>query len=122
MMKLPNFLTGVAFANLLLIAACKYDSIPAPKPVSSNVKVIVQKNFVYVPDSISVNAGDTVQFQWESGNHPTVSDNNSWATFTMDANNPTKDVILTLAGTYMYHCSIHGAAGGVDMAGKIIVK
>jgi plastocyanin len=84
---------------------------------------------VFTPATVDVNVGDTVTWKnTDMGNHNVVADNGSFKgggdpvthdpaptgwTFTHRFNTP---------GTFRYYCSQHGAAGGVGMAGKIIVR
>ena len=82
--------------------------------------VQVGNNF-YSPAQLTINQGDTVRFQWVGGNHPTASDNNAFPMFSMNSASQTQDLVL-LAGNYPYHCVAHGAAGGIGMAGRIVVS
>lgn len=77
----------------------------------------------YQPASVTASPGDNIVFTY-AGNrsHPTVSDNNAFTAFSMDANNRTHTVVLSSPGAYGYHCQFHGGAGGVGMAGTITVQ
>jgi plastocyanin len=76
------------------------------------------KNTQFNPKSISIKAGDTVQWQWQEDEHSTTSDAGLWDSgvhnsgFTFSHTFPS-------AGVFPYHCSIHGAAGGVGMSGTV---
>ncbi|MBC8172819.1 MAG: hypothetical protein H7X71_02840 [Chitinophagales bacterium] len=76
---------------------------------------------LYTPSTLTANCGDTIRFQWVNFSHPTVSETAAWTTFPMDAANPTKDIVLTTAGTYPYYCDIHGDPGGIGMSGTITI-
>lgn len=88
----------------------------------ATVHLIQVSNFVYTPNTLTAACGDTIRFQWVSGTHPTTSETGLWATFTLSAAMPTFDVVIAAAGTYPYFCEFHGGAGGVGMAGTIIVS
>jgi plastocyanin len=101
---------------------------PAGSPgVNSNTVVIAEQTFT--PGAVNVTAGTTVTWQWKScsddgyGGYATCVSHNvtfddgsgiasstqSTGTFSRTFNN---------AGTYKYHCSIHGTA----MTGQVTVK
>jgi len=77
----------------------------------------------FSPSSLMINKGDTVTFHNAGGFHNVASDtglfrngsaSSSGWTYTTPAFNE--------IGTFGYHCEIHGAAGGVGMAGAITVQ
>ncbi|MBC8046062.1 MAG: fibronectin type III domain-containing protein [Fimbriimonadaceae bacterium] len=100
---------------LLLFTACVYIQLHA------TIHTITVQNFVFTPNSVSANCGDTVRFSWINGTHPVVSETATWTTFTMSSGFTTKDIIITTAGTYAYYCDFHGDPGGVGMSGSITV-
>jgi plastocyanin len=110
----PNFSTmKKLFATLLL-------ALPL-LAAQATIHTVQVSNNQYTPATLSAGAGDTIRFQWASGNHPTSSDNGAWTTFPMNSNATSHDVVLLLPGSYPYHCDFHGAAGGIGMAGTITV-
>ncbi|KAA9331180.1 T9SS type A sorting domain-containing protein [Adhaeribacter soli] len=87
---------------------------------AATVTIMARNNF-FSPSNVTINPGDVVMFQWEEGVHTTTSDNGAWPSLPLDAANPTQ--MLNLGpGTYPYHCSFHGAPGGVGMSGTITVR
>ena len=86
-------------------------------PTTHPVKL---QNTQFNPKSISIKAGDTVQWQWSEDNHSTTSDTALWDSgvhnsgFTFSHTFPSP-------GSFPYHCSIHGGAGGVGMSGTVTV-
>jgi plastocyanin len=75
----------------------------------------------YTPAVVLISAGDTVTWTGSGTTftaHPLVSDDGLWpvqntgTTFSYTFNQP---------GVYRYYCSLHGAAGGIGMSGKVIV-
>jgi plastocyanin len=78
-------------------------------------------NNSFSPSSLTINSGDVVRFQWVAGVHTTAADNGAWPTLPLDASNQVQTLNLA-PGTYPYHCTFHGAAGGIGMAGTIVVR
>jgi plastocyanin len=79
-------------------------------------------DFQFQPQTVTINAGDTVV--WTNNGqvqHTVTADDNSFdsgllspgQTFSQTFNTP---------GTFPYHCSIHGAAGGIGMSGTVVVQ
>ncbi|MBV9864895.1 MAG: carboxypeptidase regulatory-like domain-containing protein [Abitibacteriaceae bacterium] len=89
------------------------------------VKVSVV-NFTYVPDTVTINVGDTIIWTATADHHTVTADNGSF-----DSSNGTGQTLplngtfshtFSTAGTFPYHCEVHGAAGGIGMSGKVIVN
>jgi hypothetical protein len=83
---------------------------------------MVGDNF-YSPRTVTIQAGDVVTWQYQSGSsntHPTASDNGAWTTFTINSANLTKTMTFSTVGSFPYHCTFHGAAGS-GMYGVITV-
>jgi len=109
-----------ALAVLALVAACNSSTSPGSTGGRST-SITVGNNFYSItPDTVASgaqitwtwatpSAGHTVN--WDSG--PTSLPANS-AIMTSGTYNAT----LTVAGTYHYHCAIHGAA----MSGVIVIQ
>jgi plastocyanin len=88
--------------------------------------VSLHDNF-FDPTTIDVTAGTTVV--WDNaglGQHTVVSDDGLFDSGQDKSQwlNPgqTFSFTLTQAGTYPYHCALHGAAGGIGMSGTIVVE
>jgi plastocyanin len=72
----------------------------------------------YVPDSINVLVGDTIQWQGSFSFHPLSSTSvPSGAASFSQSSGSVFDYIVTAAGTYLYQCDFHVSSG---MAGKFI--
>ncbi|WP_187632072.1 T9SS type A sorting domain-containing protein [Hymenobacter lutimineralis] len=82
---------------------------------------VIVKDFAYSPQFLTINPGDEVTFQWESGTHPTASDNGAFEQFAMNTNARTKTLSFPTAGVYGYHCTFHGGPGA-GMFGSITVN
>jgi plastocyanin len=91
-------------------------------PSTTTISVI---NDQFVPSSITVAAGTTVTWTWGAGatNHDVVPDGTIPTSSGIPANAPhTYQFTFSIPGTYLYHCSVHGAAGGIGMSGTVTVQ
>lgn len=79
------------------------------------------KNFEFEPKQLTVKAGTTVTWTNTAGSHTVTADNGSFESPTL-SNGQTYSRKFSKPGTYRYYCSFHGAKGGSDMAGVVIVK
>ena len=100
---------------LLLVCLLATASLAAP-----TVKVHLTDDLEFKPKVVTVKAGTTIEWDADSGEHSVVADDNS---FKADSVNPKKPFshAFTKAGTYPYHCAIHGDKGGKGMAGIVKV-
>ncbi len=70
----------------------------------------------------TINVGDTVEWSWASGFHDVQADDSSF-----DSGAPTSppkmfSLTFNSAGTFGYHCTVHGGPGGAGMSGTITVQ
>jgi len=87
---------------------------------AATVTVNVQ-NFTFSPNPVNIDPGDTVHWVWVSGFHSTTSDTGVWDSTAM--NTPFSfDFTFPTGGAFPYHCSIHGASGGVGMSSIVNVS
>lgn len=99
---------------------------PPPPPAANSVTVT---NNAFSPGDLTVSAGTTVTWNWDSCtgggpygdgqtcvSHSVVLDDGSASSSTQSTGSYSHQ--FTTAGTYPYHCAVHGAA----MSGKIVVK
>jgi len=119
-MRSVTLLAGLALAA---VAGCGGDggsdtttAPPTANPPASNT-VTVNNNF-FSPASITVTPGTTVAWQWASG----AVDHN--VTFDDGEHSPTQSSgtfarTFSTAGTFPYHCTIHGSLG---MTGTVTVS
>jgi plastocyanin len=103
-----------------------FNAIATPDPDAPNtVLVRSEGGNRFEPAEFTVSAGGTVNWVWSPGStgHGIVADDGEspppsgapadwpkWHVFT-----------FTRPGVYRYHCSVHGASGGVGMSGTITV-
>jgi plastocyanin len=89
-----------------------------PTPLPGHVQV--GPGMTFNPATITINAGQTVTWDWVGSNHSTTSDTSIWdsgvhnAGFSFVQNFPA-------AGSFPYHCVIHGSPGA-GMHGTVIVN
>lgn len=111
--------SGLALFTILLLtmlAACGGAGGSAP----SGPTVTVLDN-EFSPKQMHINVGDTVT--WVNNGqvaHTVTADANKFDSGNIDAGK-TYSHTFTEPGTYAYYCALHGGAGGVGMAGVIIV-
>ncbi len=77
----------------------------------------------FEPSTLTVPAGTTVSFVWVSSTHDVTSDGPPSFASSGAPNGPprTYQVTFNTAGTYAFHCSVHGAPG-TGMHGTITVQ
>jgi len=95
-------------------------SAPAAPPALSGARITV-KNFGFDPAEITVPAGTEVEWTDQGGRHSVHGDDGSFQSETMTAGGTFKHR-FDRPGVYRYFCEFHGAAGGHDMAGAVVVK
>ncbi len=78
------------------------------------------KNFEFVPKSLTVKAGTTVVWTNSEGRHLVEADKGEFKSDVLTAGK-TFEFKFDKPGKYAYHCIYHGASGGKDMAGTIVV-
>lgn len=131
--------TVLAFLVLVLAAACggggssSSDGVtgppntPPPPPVNASTKSLTVSNNKYTPAHDSVAVGSTLTWTWSScsgdgyggstcASHSVQFDDGGESSDIQDSG--TFSRTFATAGTYTYHCAVHGAA----MAGTIVVK
>lgn len=73
--------------------------------------VVTVANFVFTPSSITINLGDTMEWQWLNGLHTTTSTTipagaAAWSN-AIDASHLSFKYVPSVLGTYNYKCNIH---------------
>ncbi len=80
-------------------------------------KAVDIKNFAFAPATITVKVGDSISWtNNDSMPHSASSDNGSFDTGILQTGQ-SKSITFTKAGTFTYHCSVHGS-----MKGTVIVQ
>ncbi len=79
--------------------------------------VVVIEGFSFVPQSVTVNAGDTVRWiNNDNTEHTTTSDGPGWDSGTLTPGTSFTHVFAT-RGAFTYHCAIHP-----EMTGTVTVR
>jgi len=104
------------------LAACAFALLAAPPAEAATKTVQVGPNgaLVFAPASVTVNVGDTVEWQWAMGFHSTTGRQGpeTWDSGAV-ASPHVFSHTFTHAGTYPYVCTVHAAFG---MTGTVIVR
>jgi plastocyanin len=99
---------------------------PPPPPADATIQVLGPAGGNrFEPAEITIQVGETVEWVWPSGalSHNVRPDETEPTTSGAPTNGPTTyQFTFTTAGTYNYHCGVHGAPGGVGMSGTVIVE
>ena len=95
---------------------------PTQTPASSgNVSVSITDN-LFTQKNITIAPGTKVTWTNNGAmSHNVTADNSSFTSGTL-APGQNYSTTFTLAGSYPYYCSFHGAAGGVGMSGTVTVS
>ncbi len=83
--------------------------------------IISAKNFSFTPKQVTVPVGTTVEWVDAGGRHHVVADDESFMSPIL-LSGARFQQRFTRPGVYNYYCEFHGAPGGQDMAGTVIVK
>ena len=105
---------------MLLFLGCNKSSDYGVNNNNNNItgpNVISVGGTSFSPNSLNVNVGDTVKFVWSNGSHTTtaVSVPQGAATWNSPLNSSSTSFfyVVTVAGTYNFHCNIHYSMGMV---------
>src|SRR5579885_1681274 len=111
--------SGLALLTILLLAmlaAC--GGTGGASPSGPTVTMLDNE---FSPKQIHITAGETVTWM-NNGQvaHTVTADDNKFDSGNIDSGK-TYSHTFTETGTYAYYCALHGGAGGVGMAGVVIV-
>jgi len=84
------------------------------------VKVTIS-NFKFDPQEVTVPVGGTVDWLDDTGRHTVKADDGSFNSGMLTAGAHFQHK-FDKPGKFLYYCEYHGASGGKDMAGTVIVK
>jgi LPXTG-motif cell wall-anchored protein len=108
---------SVAVATLLFVAA-----IAVGGPAMAATRSVSAVDYNFVPKSLTIAVGDTVV--WTNNGmaqHTVTSDGGAFNSGTLNPG-ATYSHTFGAAGSFPYHCTFHGGAGGVGMSGTIFVQ
>jgi plastocyanin len=95
---------------------------PAPPEPAAEEATVTMLDFSYEPIELEVTVGTTVI--WDNAGevqHSATADDGSFDTGLFDPGQQAS-VTFDTAGTFPYYCTLHGTAGGVGMAGTVVVE
>ena len=102
-------------ALVLLAAGCGGNDNGGTGPTNSTSNAISVRDNSYSPTATTVPVGTTVTWTWRGANAHDVTFSTEHSAVQRAG---TYQRQFTTAGTYDYHCSIHGAA----MSGRVVVQ
>jgi len=112
-------------AVLLLTLA----AVPAARAATVDVAVGGPNGLAYNPRVVTIQVGDTVRWTNAGGFHNLAADDGSFrcSNDCSSNNSPSSNAWVSshtfnAAGTFPYHCEIHGASGGGGMSGRVVVQ
>jgi plastocyanin len=117
------------FAMLLLGSVVAAGALPGftsngkttmKTPAAAAGATVTISNFQFGPKVVRIKAGGEVTWEVKEGAHTVTADNGSFESPTLSAGKKYSHTFPT-PGTFKYYCSFHGAKGGHDMAGTVIV-
>ncbi len=113
----------LVLASVLIVLSLAFVA-RAAKPMNSSLATVfvTASNFVFTPDQVTIDVGDTVQWDNTGGFHSVVADDGSFTSGAPSSSPWTYNFTLNTPGTYSYYCEVHGAPGGVGMSGVITVE
>jgi len=108
-------------AGLALLLASAALQVAPLGAVAATEDVAVQDD-MFAPASITIDAGDTVEWTWSGPNPHSVTSDAGGLFNSGVLNSGAFAFTFTSAGTYAYYCSVHGARGGIGMSGTVTVQ
>lgn len=92
----------------------------SPSAATPQTVTVEVANFNFTPKELKIEAGTTVVWKDTVGRHTVTADDGSFDSSVMS---PGEEFSHTFerAGSVPYYCSLHGAAGGKNMAGVVTV-
>ena len=102
---------------LCALSACGAHAAPAPAAAPDSSTIVMARDFMFAPTSITVSAGSTVTLTNKDDEpHTVVSNNGLFRSAALDTNE-SFSFRFDKPGTYRYACSIHPR-----MVGTIVVR
>lgn len=91
----------------------------AKQPNTTLIRFGSENVFAYTPPQVTIEANDTVVWAGDFSLHPLISDDDLWQ---VPWGGTKFQYTFTKPGTYLFHCQLHGTAGGGGMAGTVVVR
>lgn len=120
-MKSPSIVLPV-LAVIAALAACSSTTADGT-PATTSANTVTLTATAFEPATITIKAGETVTWKWETGTHDVESGTNCAPDGTFSSGEPVTGANFEhkfdTAGTFDYFCSVHCGSG---MVGKVIVQ
>lgn len=100
----------------------KFARVATNNSTAAEPTIVQVSSFKFEPKVLTVKVGTTVRWINKGGWHTVEADNGSFKSTELKSENSFFDHRFDKAGKFPYHCTFHGAKGGKDMAGTIIVQ
>jgi len=105
-----------------VVGAIQAAPTSTPAPEQAGLVTVLMLDFRFDAPSLTIPAGTTVRFVNQGQmQHSATADDGSFDTGLLSAGGEAT-ITFDTPGTYPYYCLLHGAAGGLGMAGVIIVE
>lgn len=119
---LASIIRRIALSTLLgaLMAGALVGRVVAAP--ASQAATVEMQDFIFAPGTITIQVGTAIDFP-NTGKEPhtATADDGSWDSGNVNGGD-SFSFTFNSAGTFPYFCKYHGTAGGVGMAGTIIVE
>ncbi|MEK6303230.1 MAG: cupredoxin domain-containing protein [Acidobacteriota bacterium] len=99
------------------LGAIKNRTAVVNAPANATVKIT---SFKFEPKVLTLKAGTTVEWVNDGGRHTVEADDGSFKSNVLKQGEKFEHAFAK-PGKYPYHCEFHGAKGGKEMAGTIVV-
>ena len=106
----------VVATALTAMAACSEHSSPTQTPAPPPGSAVAVEDNRFTPQQFSVTPGGTVTWAWRGNNLHNVTFDDGPASATQQNGQYQRQ--FSAAGTYPYHCTIHG----LSMSGSVVVQ
>jgi plastocyanin len=125
---LMHMMMGMMGSLLIVKGGEVATTLPRGVPCPSDAVVVgshtvMVNDFAFAPPTVNINSGDTVQWMWMADNHSVTADNSSFDSGVHNSGFTFSQMFMQPSGTNIpYHCSMHGASGGVGMSGVVHIN
>ena len=110
--------SSVAVAALFLGGCSGDPTTPADSTQNSSVRIVVADDF-FSPSARTVNAGESIVWEWTGSNEHTVHFEKLNINSGSAKSSGTFEATLTAQGSFTYYCQVHGQT---EMSGTITVS
>jgi plastocyanin len=109
---------AASVATIAVVVGAALPALASNRADSASTHTVVLQNIRFHPSTLSIKRGDTVTWQWrdKGTKHNVTSNTKAFKSRTMASGS--FSIRFTRAGTFNYHCTIHGSEG---MVGKVVV-